>query len=1461
MCVSAVKRCEAKFMASGEQHSPSKGQKISTSSSSSRNESNETQWKLLPNNLELSTRSKPSKKQRNKEKLRSFPPEVSSSSSNVAENFSFNPSTFFNCPRAKCNTASWLKDQMVNDEKSKRRAFESDEVFSDSDLSLPHRVNMNFPVTQPFHVAEQHQGFQRPPSRNVVENENTKSTKDEFKKNEADSAIIFERLSHLQDFMSEATTLCEELDDPAVREQFSKLNEAVKHVADEEREKDGLLSQLVSDNGCYSATAGVSPSSSTSKASKGKTAQRVTNGSESYGEEEHANKCNHLLEKMKQSEEKLMALKLQESLLHHMRKKAEKFSGAHGRESLETEDSTFDPLKQSIQDEIVVNGGSHWSADMMSEQRQPLQSTSSDKIEQSFSWKDESQDMKQLHISLEHIKKRVQSMQQISECKNMTDSVSSDDCDDVTDVGQRVAAVELERKKLKNKLIELQEKKKMNDELLKELCYLKDTVSANAVKNGESFLPHSRSSQLQQSKDKREKVGHGGLNADRKLVKLQATLQQLEEMMNALSSEARSQDTNLESADVSSSRLDSRRARSITSVKRDNVRKEQNSGFPARRHYEAEGRANEDADVPAAQAPVLPLGLDKLRDHPEIQDKIEKIRKLHKAQQQVKVINDIMASIQEAKKCGHSIPVEYLHLLSSIEIRDGKNELDESELDTDSEIDEACSNVVPEGSISEDIRTNAKEMCAEMRKNVQNDKENLEHNPAVSADPDDMGIVNSQQNPLAKLQSHFHQLMQMFPVQEQRKDDPIRSSGEGEYSQNRNSSINIPIASRLTAPPVMRQDNIHLTRNASSSMSVASECLTSTPPGGLQDNLQLTRQNIASMESQNQNASANFHHKSCSSLKKDNINNLSGKKGKFCLQKSMAGSYVEMRREPKDNLDSLSTYSTDVSQNRATSNENERKTILDILKSDKKKQKMYDRNKGNQICSNSSIDSEPLEGSNSALAADTTIAATWGGSSTQENFEDENDEQVESLEEQEEDEDSMEVPVLEKKGSVCGRRKVAQFPQQFMQQSVDSISDNSDKTENFHKKAFIRDSHIFHGYPPPPPPKTRPRKMASFSGGVAGSSREIPSSASCSDAISKDNQQHLPSGFVQQLKSHIEQLSALCQAQFLNDKPQVTKSYHQNSSQSIPNMCQPVQAISDMSQPCNQQLLLCLSQCYHALYMQQLEIQHLQRCIRHSMDSEVAHQTNNLNSHSGSSEDMAFRPWCMSTWSNPLLPSNLYLGDQASPLSPASYLQLPVKPHPPLNSNVSGTRPVRAVIHPASQDNRAAQETLNNQVPPRTRANNFWDNFRSYSRQNLLSTTTNMKRNENVGLPVAPQIRQVRPMVPNESTNQTLEMPNSYCSTASSQLYRPSHNPELQVILSRSKKPNAAAMGCAVSCSAPDLQKRAVSSNLNTSSVRNPRSNRHHMQNTESSSKPPVTYGNSVNLIQLHPSQDDSKVG
>jgi len=42
----------------------------------------------------------------------------------------------------------------------------------------------------------------------------------------------------------------------------------------------------------------------------------------------------------------------------------------------------------------------------------------------------------------------------------------------------------------------------------------------------------------------------------------------------------------------------------------------------------------------------------------------------------------------------------------------------------------------------------------------------------------------------------------------------------------------------------------------------------------------------------------------------------------------------------------------------------------------------------------------------------------------------------------------------------------------------------------------------------------------------------------------------------------------------------------------------------------------------------------------------------------------------------------------------------------------------------------AYDATLNNRVPPTPRTNNYWDNFRSYSRQNLLSNAPKMRRAE-----------------------------------------------------------------------------------------------------------------------------------
>lgn len=1466
-------------MASGESQSPLKGPKLSASSSSSRNDYDETPWMLLPNNLEINSRSKPSKKQRNKEKLRGFPEDRVTA--NMTERLSSSPVGFQNFTRAKCNTASWLKDQLVNEKKTRKRTCDSEEVFSDAELAQSHSGALNFPASHSIDVPEHLEDLPRPQSRrSIIENENTKSVKEECIKNETDSAIVFERLSQLQDFISEATSLCQDLeinDEPVMKEEFGKIKKAVKQVADGEREHKMLLQQMVSENGAY-AMNGISPSSSGSKASNcsANISYRDSNGSTAFCSEEEHNKCNHLLEKMKQSEERLMSLKMQESFLYSMQKK--------GENKLATFEA-LDQIHPDDQDETSSEG--FWNVEAASEQRQwlaekTLQAVSLNEEEtQLCSW-NEPQDIKQLHVSLERIRKRVQSMQQNPDIKNMTRSLSSDDCE----IGERVAAVEFERKKLKNKLLELQEKKKMNDELLQELSFLKDAAHADAVQNDDGTNFASASSSLSASLKDKIRHEHSLADADRKLYKLQSTLRDLEGMMKTITPVEiiQNESSGNDPIEAAMPRMEIRNMRSGTCNKRDNVRKEINSGFPARRHYEAEGRANEDADIPPLPTSSQPPNLARWREFSKMQ---EQLRKLQVAEKHVKVINDIMNSIREAKKLGIPVKDEHLQLLSSL----NESEKEQSSSNSEEEMEYVSESVPVDSNPVESFGTDIKEVSsdadncslqqvksklsetqkhAKLRKDVMSslrecarsgksmpiehlrvlvdlhkdsdcesdseiDSEAMirENSPSESGlnrtkvessllqtgdhkqeDISSLGAYNTEfvagrkkdflafvsdcnqcagvptsernkksSGQLKELSTFQSQLQSLIRMSSDGRNEDIRSSGEGGYVPNRNSENKNPL------------DHVQPVR----------------PLRHHQDNLLLTRQNVATMESQNQNCSRNLHSRGQSS-KKDNINNLSGKMEKLSIQNSMNGPFAQIVDIPKDNIDSVSTLSSELNQSR--SGETERKTIIDILTCGKKKQ-AYDRNRDNHIHSNSSIDSEPLECSNSALAVDTTVAATWGESSTQENFEDEAEEPSRNI-----------------------RR----------QHRLEGASGSS-----------------YH----PVPKLKKISKMGPVRGTTSGSSFEIPNSASCSSETNKDYQQQISTNFIQQLRKQINQLNALCQEELLNEGPQTSMNFHQNSNPNLLPSCQPLHAANDIIHPYNQQLLLCLSQCYHTLYLQQLEIQNLHRYIRHNIDSEVIHQANNLNSQGNNGEDFEFRPWCVSASSNPLMPSNMYPNDQVSP-RPTTYLQLPMKSYPPHSAPVAGTRPVRAVIHPASQENRAVQETLNNQVPPRTRANNFWDNFRSYSRQNLLSTSNNAKRNENIGLPVAPQIRQVHPMVSNGNMNSGPELTNSLSSSLPSDLNRSTANPDrhlpnqhghdIPVALNPSKKPNASAPAFGQGRYSAMHKKDSVA-NMNSSGVRNLRSEHYRAQGAESSHTFSSSNPSSVNLIQLQAIPDESKVG
>ncbi|XP_025830058.1 pericentriolar material 1 protein isoform X2 [Agrilus planipennis] len=73
-------------------------------------------------------------------------------------------------------------------------------------------------------------------------------------------------------------------------------------------------------------------------------------------------------------------------------------------------------------------------------------------------------------------------------------------------------------------------------------------------------------------------------------------------------------------------------------------------------------------------------------------------------------------------------------------------------------------------------------------------------------------------------------------------------------------------------------------------------------------------------------------------------------------------------------------------------------------------------------------------------------------------------------------------------------------------------------------------------------------------------------------------------------------------------------------------------------------------------------------------------------------------------------------------------------------SNISGLHNINTAINHHQQQPLPGQvwngQALNNQVAPGNRANNYWDNFRSYSRQNLLSTSKSNEGVQNVsGMP------------------------------------------------------------------------------------------------------------------------------
>ncbi|XP_065336500.1 uncharacterized protein LOC135937286 isoform X2 [Cloeon dipterum] len=149
-----------------------------------------------------------------------------------------------------------------------------------------------------------------------------------------------------------------------------------------------------------------------------------------------------------------------------------------------------------------------------------------------------------------------------------------------------------------------------------------------------------------------------------------------------------------------------------------------------------------------------------------------------------------------------------------------------------------------------------------------------------------------------------------------------------------------------------------------------------------------------------------------------------------------------------------------------------------------------------------------------------------------------------------------------------------------------------------------------------------------------------------------------------------------------------------------------------MSSPIASQMMTTLSQCCQMLWMQQREIMNLHATLQSMQDRMVCNEQNlSANFQPPPFNNSAEVNASASVTGAHSLP-NLCEGLPQFMIPPSAHF-----PWPPTQTPNNASALPTLIRH-------GPQVTLNNQVPPGVRANNYWDNFRSYSRQNLLSTNT-----------------------------------------------------------------------------------------------------------------------------------------
>ncbi|KAK8769505.1 hypothetical protein V5799_014030 [Amblyomma americanum] len=391
------------------------------------------------------------------------------------------------------------------------------------------------------------------------------------------------------------------------------------------------------------------------------------------------------------------------------------------------------------------------------------------------------------------------------------------------------------------------------------------------------------------------------------------------------------------------------------------------------------------------------------------------------------------------------------------------------------------------------------------------------------------------------------------------------------------------------------------------------------------------------------------------------------------------------------------------------------KAILEeLLQQERSKQLLsYSHNEDVRSPSSCSASSEPMDGPGGSVMAggNTTIAATWGGSSTQENLEDDEDD----------DEDRQEGSVeaghdsdgSHSDGENDAARAVPPPLARKDRQStaVDAAAATPGRTNN-----RLTSMHV-------------PRAVNGTYGGggqwgnwqgTAGYSaapvQRQQSSTAQGEIVSPDDSGYPCDRFPGGASSLMmvpgwHQLSHNLIQQLEN-----TNTVYQSILQEQQALATSAAAVSPGSHlrmpsadalqfyAVQQQLLLSIIHCYQLLSIQQAEISQLQQAThQHGHRAHIV-----LQGSSPSLEEGLRGP--AATLQEPAVGSPFLLA--AEPVGGTwmhgmgAPLLHTVQPHRPLPAEARGAPP---------------GATLNNQVVPGSRANNFWDNFRSYSRQNLLS--------------------------------------------------------------------------------------------------------------------------------------------